>query len=216
MTLREEAARPRGGNAKVSREDWLAAAERVLVAEGVSAIKVMGLAARLGVSRSSFYWYFGSRDDLLEQLLEAWERRNTRALVEHAARPAGSICEGVMNVFECWIDPAAFDPALDFAVREWARRDPGVRARVEEADERRVAALRSMFSRHGYEATEAFIRARVVYFMQIGYYALVEHEPIETREGYLRPYLASFTGAEPTAEELAAFRARARALLARG
>jgi AcrR family transcriptional regulator len=206
---------PPKGNVKVTREDWLDRAAKVLVARGVSQVKVLTLANQLGVSRSSFYWYFQSRKDLLDQLLARWEGQNTRAILDHAARPAGNICRAVMHLFECFIDPRQFDPRLDFAVREWARRSPEVRARLDAADEARVAAIRDMLLRHGYEATEAFTRARIIYFMQIGYYALVENEPFETRFALLKPYLVSFTGQEPDPAEMAAFQVVARRLLVR-
>jgi len=197
---------PAPGTARISRADWLALAEQVLISHGVASVKILGLANRLGVSRSSFYWHFESRQDLLDQLLESWEARNTRALIEHAARPAGNICRAVMNLFECWLDPDLFNPQLDFAVREWARRSDSVRARVDQADRQRVEALTAMFARHGFAEAEALVRARIVYFMQIGYYALVEAEPIETRTAYLEPYLIGFTGARPDPAEMAEFR----------
>jgi len=193
------------GNVKVTREDWLDVAAEDLVERGVSQVKVLTLANKLGVSRSSFYWYFRGRKDLLDQLLARWEDRNTRAVLDHAARPAGNICRAVMHLFECFIDPRQFDPRLDFAVREWARRSAQVRARLDAADETRVVAIRDMFLRHGYEAADAFSRARIIYFMQISYYALVENEPFETRFEMLKPYLVSFTGQEPDPAEMAEF-----------
>ncbi|HSF95712.1 MAG TPA: TetR/AcrR family transcriptional regulator [Thermohalobaculum sp.] len=201
------------GNIKVTREDWLRLAGETLVGRGVSQVKVLTLANQLGVSRSSFYWYFRSRKDLLDQLLARWEQQNTRAVLDHAARPAGNICRAVMHLFECFIDPAQFDPRLDFAVREWARRAPEVRKRLDAADAARANAIRDMFLRHGYEETEAFTRARIIYFMQIGYYALVENEPFETRFSMLEPYLVSFTGELPDPAEMAAFLTLARRLL---
>jgi len=203
------------GNIKVTREDWLGLAARVLVERGVSHVKVLTLANQLGVSRSSFYWYFRSRKDLLDQLLVRWEGQNTRAILDHAARPAGNICRAVMHLFECFVDPAQFDPRLDFAVREWARRAPEVRKRLDAADSARADAIRDMFLRHGYERTDAFTRARIIYFMQIGYYALVESEPFETRFSLLKPYLVSFTGQEPDPEEMAEFLEVAWGLLGR-
>lgn len=203
------------GNVKVTREDWLALAAQVLVEHGVSQVKVLTLGNRLGVSRSSFYWYFRSRRDLLDQLLDRWEAQNTKAVLEHAARPAGNICRAVMHLFECFIDPDQFDPRLDFAVREWARRSPDVRARLDAADEARVNAIRDVFVQHGFEPGEAFVRARIVYFMQIGYYALVENEPFETRFSSLPHYLTAFTSEQPDPAEMWEFLEVARHLLQR-
>ncbi len=206
---------PKAGNTKVTREDWLNLAARVLIERGVSHVKVLTLAHSLGVSRSSFYWYFRSREDLLDQLLERWEGQNTRAVLDHAARPAGNICRAVMHLFECFMDPDQFDPRLDFAVREWARRSASVRARLDAADEARVGAIRDMFLRHGFEETEAFTRARIIYFMQIGYYALVENEPFETRIALLQPYLVAYTSEEPDPAEMWEFLEVARGVLER-
>lgn len=206
---------PKGGNTKVTREDWLKLAGEVLIERGVSQVKVLTLANRLEVSRSSFYWYFRSRNDLLDQLLHGWEGQNTRAVIDHAARPAGNICRAVMHLFECFIDPSQFDPRLDFAVREWARRSPAVRARLDAADAARANAIRDMFLRHGFAEPEAFTRARIIYFMQIGYYALVENEPFETRFSMLQPYLVAFTSEQPDPTEMWQFLEVARELLGR-
>ncbi len=211
-TAAERSAETRG-NVKVTREDWLYLAASVLVEHGVSQVKVLTLANRLEVSRSSFYWYFQSRKDLLDQLLDRWEGQNTKAILDHAARPAGNICRAVMHLFECFIDPRHFDPRLDFAVREWARRSPDVRARLDTADEARVAAIRDVFLAHGFEEIEAFTRARIIYFMQVGYYALVENEPFDTRFSMLPHYLTAFTSEQPDPAEMWAFLETARELL---
>ncbi|MEM7669398.1 MAG: TetR/AcrR family transcriptional regulator, partial [Pseudomonadota bacterium] len=49
------------GNTKVSREDWLSHAMEILIDRGVDHVKVLTVGDRLGVSRSSFYWYFKNR-----------------------------------------------------------------------------------------------------------------------------------------------------------
>lgn len=190
---------------KATREDWLNAALDTLVSDGVEAVKVLMLAQKLGVSRSSFYWYFKSRQQLLDALLDLWRRTNTGGIVGQAARPAPTITRGVLNIFRCWMDESLFDPRLDFAVREWARRSGPVRRVVDLADEERVAAIRDLFARHGYADTDAFIRARVLYFMQIGYYALDLKEPDATRMSYAAAYLKAFTGIDPEPEALAEF-----------
>ncbi|WP_419910218.1 TetR/AcrR family transcriptional regulator [Hoeflea sp.] len=198
---------------RTTREDWLDLAKDILVSEGVGSIKVLALSQRLDVSRSSFYWFFKSRRDLLDQLLHYWEHKNTASIVERANRPAHSIAEGVFNLFECWVDEALFDPGLDFAVREWARRSPKVRELVDRADNERVKAITGMFAKHGYEEPESFVRARVIYFMQIGYYALGVREPLDVRLSYTEAYVRSFTGKDPTSREASRFRSLAKRLI---
>lgn len=193
------------GPVKATKEDWLKAALRVLVTDGVDQVLVLPLAQKLKVSRSSFYWYFVNRDDLLKQLLTQWRDTNTKAIVEHAGQPSETVIDGVLRIFECWVDERLYSPRLDFAVRNWARQSPAVRRLVEQADDERLAAITTMFRRHGYEDGDAFIRARVLYFMQIGYYVLDVKEPMEERLSHTRAYLRSFTGCEPTAEQVRRF-----------
>ncbi len=189
-------------NAKVTRQDWLDVAREVLVGDGVGEVKIVALGARLGVSRSSFYWYFESRQDLLDALLDAWEIRNTARLRDRCARPAPTITGAVCNFFECFIDPELFDPGLDFAIREWARRDDSLRRRVEAADTARLDAIASMFARYGYTPDAADIRARILYFQQLGYHALDQREPLDHRLSRVAGYLEGFTGATAEAAEV--------------
>lgn len=187
------------GHVKVTRDDWLNAARGVLVGEGVAQVKIAALATRLGVSRSSFYWYFGSRNDLLATLLEDWQTRNTRSVTDHCAMPSRSINHALCNFFRSFVDARQFDPGLDFAIREWARRDEGVRDAIDDADTARLSAITAMFARYDYPKAEAGARARILYFMQLGYHALDLREDIDTRMSRVAAYLHGFTGqtAEP-------------------
>jgi AcrR family transcriptional regulator len=199
------------GNVKATRDDWLDLALSALALEGVHHVTVLNLSERLGVSRSSFYWYFKNRDELLDALLDRWDRLNTRSIVAQAEEPAATVTEAVCNVFRCWVNPAIFSPRLDFAVREWARRSAHVRRTLDSSDRVRTEALKALFVRFGYEDEDAFVRARVLYYMQIGYYALDLREPIETRLGLTPHYLKAFTGVDPTEGEIDAFRVYAGA-----
>ncbi|WP_311032123.1 TetR/AcrR family transcriptional regulator [Mesorhizobium koreense] len=193
------------GNVKATREDWLEAALDTLISDGVESVRILTLGQKLGVSRSSFYWYFESRQDLLDQLLELWRNKNTRFIVERALRPAPSITQGVLNVFECWVDQRLYNPRLDFAIRAWARHSADVRAIIDDADNERLEAIHQMFLRQGYHEPDAFVRARVLYFMQIGYYSLEIMEPMKNRLSLVPAYLRSFTGREPLEGEVEAF-----------
>jgi len=197
---------PLVGHVKVTREDWLNVARDVLVSDGVAEVKVLALGERLEVSRSSFYWYFKSRKHLLEALLDDWEKCNTDTIIAHCEKPEDTITRAVCNFFHCFLDPALFDRGLDFAVREWSRRDGNVRQQIDQADARRLKAVTAMFERHGYSAYDADIRARILYFMQLGYHALEVHEPMQERVDRLEGYLKGFTGQDPDPEDIVPLR----------
>jgi len=201
---------PLSGNIKVTRQDWIDSAMNVLIRDGVDRVKILTLADQMGVSRSSFYWYFGSRKDLLDALLSYWEERNTAAMVAQAEANAPTITAAICNVFRCTANPELFDTALDFAVRDWARRDPGVRQVLDASDATRELALRRMFERFDYPAYEAETRAKVLYYMQLGYDFAGKPEPSERRLARVPEYLRVFAGVDPQADEIEAFNAYAR------
>jgi AcrR family transcriptional regulator len=195
----------RASSVRTTRDEWLKTAMDTLISDGVEKVKVLTIAQKLNSSRSSFYWFFKSRKDLLDQLLEAWKSKNTQPLLERAERPAATITEAVLNIFECWADEDLFDTRLDFAVREWARRSGSVRRALDKADNQRLDAITQMFVRHGYDPHEAVIRARTLYFMQVGYFALDLQEPIEARLLYTQQYLLCLTGKTGSKEEIERF-----------
>jgi AcrR family transcriptional regulator len=196
---------PSAGNIKVTRSDWLNAAMDVLITNGVGEVKVLAISDRLGVSRSSFYWYFDSRQDLLDALLKFWEATNTAALVVESESVAKTITQAVCNVFRCFVDPDRFDNALDFAIRDWARRSAKVRKIMVQSDQTRISALQKMFERFGYGGQEALTRARTLYFMQMGYNIAELNETMEDRLKLIPDYLVCFTGKAGSAEEIENF-----------
>lgn len=198
-----------------AKADWLNLAIEALVNEGIDQVKIQVMAKKLGVSRSSFYWFFDSMQDLQDQLLSHWLTRNTGPIIERSLRPAPNVVRAVCNVFECWVDPELFDPNLDIAIRYWGRRDLAVRSIVDQADTRRVEALTQMFMRYAYPEEEAFTRARVLYFTQIGHYTLEVKDAPEVRMSHLRSYLLTFTGNEPGPGDTDAFRRLADEVAAR-
>lgn len=185
---------------RLERADWIAAAAELFAAEGVDRVLVVPLAERLGVTRGSFYWHFRDRRDLLDALVALWRRKNTRALVEAATRPAADFPERFLAIMRCWIDPALYDPRLDIAMRDWARRDADILAQVRADDDERVAAFARAFAERGEDADMAFIRARVVYYMQLGYYLVGIAEPLVQRLRYLPHYYQAFVGETLPAE----------------
>lgn len=62
-----------GRAAKTTEEDWIDAAKRTLIDEGIWGVKIDRLARGLGVTRSGFYRFFNDREDFLDRFITHWE-----------------------------------------------------------------------------------------------------------------------------------------------
>mgnify|MGYP005842861779 CR=1 FL=1 len=182
------------GNFKVSREEWLDLARKILIKSGIDAVKIERLANKLGVTRGGFYWFFKGRQELFDALLEDWKTTNTQPFFEAVANAGPDPMDQFNSVTRLYLREKDFSPAYDGAIRDWARTSPEARKAVEQIDEKRISLLTSIFEAMGYPRKEAFIRARVTYFHQIGYYAMGIKENKDTRERYLPLYTQILTG----------------------
>ena len=201
----------KNGRSPTNQTAWVDAAYELLIASGISAVKIVPLAKKLKTSRTSFYWLFKDREEVLAALLDRWERQNTQAVVEQAGKYASSIVEATLNVFDCWFDQSVFDSEFEYAIRSWSLQDRAVAERVSQADLVRLQALKNMFIRYGYDALEADTRARTVYLIQIGYISMHTQETQETRIGRVAQYINIFTGQMCAHADLERFAARHKA-----
>lgn len=191
-----------------SPEVWLQAAYEALLEAGVDAVKILPLAKRLKISRTSFYWFFQDREALLGALVGRWRDKNTGGIVRQSEAYAESLAEAMLNVFDCWLDDALFDSRFEFAVRSWALQSPDTLAQVRQADEARIEALTRMFMRFGHAQDTADVRARTTYLVQIGYITMQSREELAVRMKRIPDYIAIFTGQVPEQRELDRFYAR--------
>ena len=182
------------GNFKVSREEWLDLARKTLIRSGIDAVKVERLANKLGVTRGGFYWFFKSRQELLDALLDDWKVANTLPFYDAVEKAGPDGKDQLDAIVGMYLEEKEFNPAYDSAMRDWARTSQKARRAVEEADDSRIGLLTDVFKRMGYEPEEAFIRARVAYFHQVGYYALGFKEDKKIREHYLPLYTKILAG----------------------
>ena len=176
------------------RDDWLAAARKALVKGGIEQVKVERLAKQVHVTRGSFYYHFRSRGELLNTLLDHWEATNTGPMLRAIDTAIAQGPTGIHALVSMWIEEREFSPSYDSAVRDWARKDAKVACVVRAVDDKRIAALTLLMQVYGYQGDEAMVRARVMYFHQVGYYALGIHETLQERLRLEPIYLKALTG----------------------
>lgn len=191
-----------------SAEKWLEGAYNSLVQSGIDSVRITPLAKKLKLSRTSFYWFYKDRDTLLAALINLWRAKNTGNLVKQADCYAENISEAILNVFDCWLNHELFDSRFELSVRGWAQQSAEVAREIRAADDARLAALRRMFARFGYDALPSDVRARTLYLTQIGYISLEAKEDVATRMSRMGDYVAVFAGVAPQQRDLDRFFSR--------
>lgn len=185
-----------GRTPKNTVQDWIEAAQRMLIDEGIAGLKVDRLANRLGVTRGGFYHNFKDRNDFFDQLIKHWEA-NCRFLPDDPppTRPAEA-SEWLDQMIGRLIESDGYDYRFDLAVREWARADTRANWAVERADRERLDTLQKFFEAINYDAEHAAVRARVFYYHQIGYYAIGVRQSIAERRRAASLYIEILCGEE--------------------
>lgn len=191
---RKAVRRPRKKRQPLGREVWLNTARQALIDEGTAGVEINKLAKRLGVSRGGFYWFFKSREQLLEELLAYWVQTST-VLFEGILQASGR--NGVQEfqaIIDLWVDENEYDPKWDGAVRDWARTSAAVLKAVQCVDAKRIAVLEQVFLDLGHQGKDAHVRARITYYHQVGYYALGVRESRKQRLDLIPFYMKVLTG----------------------
>ncbi len=156
-------------NARTPRAKWIDEGLRALGAGGPDAIRVETLAKTLGVTKGGFYGYFDDRAALLEEILDAWERTMVDEVIERLEREGGEPRARLERLFGL---AASREVRVllkaDLAIRDWARRDRAVAARLRRVDNRRMDYMRSLFSEFCPDDEEVEARCMIAMVVFVG------------------------------------------------
>ena len=160
---------------RTPRPRWIEEGLRALAAGGPDAVRVDALARTLGVTRGGFYWHFADRGALLGEMLDAWERQSIDEVIARVEGEGGDARVRLRRLSE--LASARRELLrIDLAVRDWARRDRGVAARLRRVDGRRVAYLRSLFGAFTADPDDVEARCLLCLSLWIGtHFVAVDH-----------------------------------------
>ena len=152
---------------RTPRSRWIEEGLRALAAGGPDAVRVEPLAQALGVTKGGFYWHFGSRQALLDEMLDTWERESVDEVIERADAGGPDGREALQRLFALGLE--GFDIlTTDLAVRDWARRDEAVAERLRRVDNRRMDFMRSHFAVFCADEADVEVRSMLAFSIWIG------------------------------------------------
>ena len=150
---------PKKTSNRVTKAEWLEAALDTFRIEGEPGIRVEGIARKLKVNKSGFYWHFKDRSDLLEQLLLYWEDEYTKVVTENTILRGLPPRDRLLAVMGMVYDHRLAE--LDVHFNAWALKDKSVDKVVQRVIKRRTEFIGACFLEAGLEPEEARMRARL-------------------------------------------------------
>jgi AcrR family transcriptional regulator len=149
---------------RLTKSDWIGHGLRTLASEGSNALKVGPMAAKLEVSRGSFYWHFRDIAEFRSQVLRSWQERMTDQVIKEleSAKAEPDRLKHLMK--RAFVE----QPRLDRAIRAWAAEDEDVARIVASVDARRVAYIAKLLVAAGVDSRRASPRAAFMYWAYLG------------------------------------------------
>ncbi|WPN32298.1 MULTISPECIES: TetR/AcrR family transcriptional regulator [unclassified Pseudomonas] len=168
----------------LTREDWIHAAQHVLVTSGVDAVRVDTLAKELKITRGSFYYHFKSRGELLEGILGNWRSRATEDVILQLRTAHTSPLQQLQRLLELPShgQTAREAAAIELGIRAWARRDDKARQAIDEVDRYRLNYIEGLLIQADVTQSEACDRAYLIYAYQISLSLLHSEDTAQDRK----------------------------------
>lgn len=136
------------------------------------------------MSKGGFYWHFTDRRALLEEVLDSWEQRGADDIITVVDSSPGGPRAKLLQLVD--LVRASEGPAVELAVRDWARRDPGVADRLHRVDDRRMDYLRSLFAPICADADDVEARSMLLFSLYVGSHFLAADHGERTRSDVVR------------------------------
>lgn len=169
---------------RTPRAAWIESGLRALAAGGgPDAVRVETLAKSLGVTRGGFHGQFKDRGALLEAMLDTWERAATDEVQEQVERRGGDARTKIRRAGALTFSDELLP--IDLAIRDWARHDPAVAARLRRVDNRRMEYLRQLFGSFCADQEEIEGRAVLAFSLAIGYHFIAADHTSHNRRDAL-------------------------------
>jgi AcrR family transcriptional regulator len=150
---------------RLTKQDWIRHGLRTLAKLGPGALRAEPMAAKLKVSRGSFYWHFRDIGDFRAQLLQSWQETST----DHVIRDLDRLSAGPDRLTSLMQQAFSGRRNLDGAIRSWAAEDKDVAAAVAAVDLKRIAHLQKMLVETGVKRELARHRAAFLYCAYVGH-----------------------------------------------
>lgn len=160
--------------ATLTSSDWVEGALQLISEAGLRALTIEALAARLGVTKGSFYWHFKGRPELLAGALKRWEQRATT----EAIAGLSAVTDAHQRLI-LMLNAAAQQPRSRslYAALAQAADDPIVNRVLNRVASARIGFLETCYRELGLPVSQAKAKAVLAYASYRGLLQLAHEAP---------------------------------------
>lgn len=155
---------PQKPSTRLTRDDWIQAALKMLADGGITAVTVATIAPGLGITSGSFYHHFKDRKELFHEMLEFWLKKWTTDLRDDLTALELDGIQSLKALQQLIKHRRATE--FDVAIRSWALHDSMAQEAVAKADKIRLDFVRNQFRKMGFEGLDLENRSRLFLYYQ--------------------------------------------------
>ena len=145
-----------GRKGRVTREQWVAEALDALQEEGPEAINIQSLSRRLNISKTSFYWHFKDRSELIDSMIEYWIHELTEVVTKNQEVLSAPPTERLMKTIDMIEDYGLAH--YDMAFRFWAKTEPRAMKALLHVNQIRMQFIGSTIAELGFANSDLEMR----------------------------------------------------------
>lgn len=142
---------------RATRADWLTAALRALAEQGPRGLNIQTLAQELNISKTSFYWHFKDKAQLVKALSDLWCHEFTETVTENVELMSSPPRQRLTRAMEL-VDEFNLG-CFDSSFRSLAQIEPHVAKVVREVNRLRLEFAGNAFAELGFSGDSLACRA---------------------------------------------------------
>jgi AcrR family transcriptional regulator len=156
------------------KEDWIKLGYKLFADKGIAGIIVETMAAKLKVNKSSFYWYFSTKREFIEEIVAYWIQEDTIKIIDKV-----NAIKTVEGQFEKLIELSfKKEPYMDFFffLKKYAKSDKELQNKIDAVDHQRIEFTKRLFIQLGFSQSEASLKAGLFYKYLIGHHEMIRYK----------------------------------------
>ena len=160
---------------------WLDAGVRRFAFQGLNGLRIKEMAHEIDTATSSFYHYFNTKEEYLEQLLEYWHEEGSMKIIQEVFLEDGPE-EALTQLFDIILDRNFIYECFLLQLRAASHGNELFLKQVNETDKIRISFLTSLLARTGLNESEARKKSNQIYKHIMGLYSCLNLIPMEKHQ----------------------------------